>query len=133
MQNLLKFGIVGTLGFVVDAGVLMFLIEWLQLNVFVARILSFIVAVFTTWLVNRNFTFRDPRRARRSTHEEYVRYFSVQTCGAAINLLVFFFAIRMIPVLESIPVIPLAIGSIVALVFNYLAARHFVFSAAPRL
>jgi len=130
MRNLLRFGIVGILGFIVDAGVLSLLIELTEVNIYLARLISFVVAVLSTWFVNRNFTFRHMRVTERSIHGEYFRYFGVQTCGAAINLLVFFFLIQMIPMLRLIPVVPLAAGSIVALAFNYVAARRFVFRAA---
>jgi putative flippase GtrA len=132
MRHFLKFGLVGTLGFIVDAGVLSLLVGPFEANVYVARVISFFVAVLVTWLANRSFTFRHQRRIKISSHEEYLRYFAVQTVGAGINLLVFFLSIQAMPMWQSLPVIPLAIGSVVALVFNYLAARRFVFSTVPR-
>ncbi|WP_458238550.1 GtrA family protein [Pseudomonas sp. P5_A2_2] len=132
MRHFLKFSLVGALGFIVDAGVLSLLVGRFEVNVYVARIISFFVAVLATWLANRSFTFKHQRRIEISNHEEYLRYFAVQTVGAGINFLVFFLAIQVMPMWRSFPVIPLAIGSVVALVFNYLAARRFVFSTFSR-
>lgn len=59
---------------------------------------------------------------------EYVSYVVVQVIGATINLLVFVVVIEFVKPLRSIPVIPLAMGAGVALLFNYAASRRFVFA-----
>jgi putative flippase GtrA len=47
--------------------------------------------------------------------------------GAALNFVVFIALIEWNPALRQIPVIPLAVGAVVALVFNFTVSRKFVF------
>jgi putative flippase GtrA len=54
-KELLRFAIAGTVGFVVDAGVLYLVKD--SLGYYLGRALSFFLAVFCTWLLNRQFTF----------------------------------------------------------------------------
>jgi len=122
----LRFACVGAIGFVVDAGILTFLMRlgWQPLP---ARLLSFPAAVATTWLLNKAWTFSStPQRSRRGG---YVRYSGIQLVGALINLGIFTLLITVFPASRAAPWAPLAVAALVALTFNYLATRHLVFSS----
>jgi putative flippase GtrA len=58
---------------------------------------------------------------------EYSVYVLVQIIGAAINLVIFVVIIELVPDLAQIPVIPLAVGAIAGLLFNFTASSLFVF------
>jgi putative flippase GtrA len=90
-----------------------------------ARLLSFAVAVTATWLLNRHWTFRDRKSPARGV--EYMRYLTVQTSGALINLSVYSACLFFSEWMLSNPVAALAVGSGVAMVYNYLGAHHFAF------
>ena len=61
----LRFGLVGAVGFLVDVGVL-YAMHGLGLDLYTARVVSFLAAATFTWLGNRFFTFgTPPRRAAR--------------------------------------------------------------------
>lgn len=121
----LSFAKVGGIGFGVDAAILTLLVSGLGWGHYGARAISFAAAVSVTWYLNRRWTFA--RRASADRRREYSRYFAVQTVGAAINLGIYSVCIELLPVLGTYPVIPLAIGAGVAMVFNFLASRHFAF------
>lgn len=93
------------------------------------RAVSFAAAVSVTWYLNRRLTFGDRRSRRRGA--EYGRYLGTQIVGAAINLAIYAGVIAAVPPLASYPVVPLAAGSGLAMVFNFLAARHFAFAGSP--
>lgn len=132
VRKILSFGIVGTVGFAVDAGVLTLLSSKLGVNVYLARACSFTVAVFVTWLLNRNWVFKvdGPRTMTRTT--EYISYLSVQAGGALINLSIFSLIIFYSPNLKAYPIIPLAFGSIGGMFFNFIGAQLWVFRAKRR-
>lgn len=113
----------GAVGFVVDAGVLTILVSGFGWDHYVGRLLSFALAVTTTWYLNRNFAFRPTPAPGR----EYARYFSIQILGAVINLGTYVAVIQILPQMASVPAIPLAIGAAPALAFNFLASHRFVF------
>jgi len=120
------FVLVGAIGFLIDAGILTALMTGADFGHYGARAISFTVAVTTTWYINRRWVFE--RGAIEMTGREYTSYLLVQVIGAVINLSVFVAAIELIPGLADIPVVPLALGAAVALVFNFSASSRLVFS-----
>jgi len=118
-----SFAVVGSLGFFVDAAILSLLVHVWDWPPYSARVLSFVPAVTVTWYCNRRWVFSRTRNAAR----EYGAYFTVQTVGAAINLGAFALLIAAVPSAARLPVVPLAAGSALALLFNYLAAGRWVF------
>lgn len=127
-RQIFAFALVGVIGFAIDAGVLTVLVSMLGLSPYRARAISFALAVFGTWLINRHWTFRAARRMPKSLGTEYMRYLFVQSLGAASNLCVFAFAIARHPELIRYPVIPLAIGAAVGLAVNFVGSRMWVFA-----
>lgn len=124
------FLLVGGAGFIVDAGILTVLSSVVWLDIYLSRLISFIFATFTTWLLNRLFVFRKNLNNKLSKKAEYTRYIGVQTLGGATNLLVFAIVIHLEPALIKQPVIPLAWGSAFGLIVNYLGARYWVFNVS---
>lgn len=120
-----RFGLIGCVGFAVDAGVLTWLVRMHGWGLYEARALSFALAVTATWYLNRRYTFS--RRPSPDRRREYGRYFMVQTLGAVINLAVYVAVVAALPEISAYPVLPLAAGSGVALLFNFFAARNFAF------
>jgi putative flippase GtrA len=96
-------------------------------NHYTARAISFATAVTVTWYLNRHWVFAPTRDGTR----EYGTYFGFQALGAVINLGTYALVIAVLPELARYPVLPLAAGAALALLFNYSAARRWVFAASP--
>lgn len=122
--ELARFAVVGAIGFVVDAGVLHLLVAEAGWSPFVARALSFPAALTSTFVLNRAWTFR---ALRMSPIRAYGAYGVIQTVGALLNLFVFSLCLLAAPPLYERPVIALAIGAGVAMLFNFYASRRLVF------
>ncbi len=122
------FAAVGGAGFVVDASILTILSQVLGVNIYESRVISFSAATLATWFLNRTFVFQRQALSPRSRSAEYVRYLLVQTGGALLNLAVFSVLIEWIPPLRFYPVVPLAAGAAVGLVFNFTGSRYWVFA-----
>jgi putative flippase GtrA len=125
LRQFILFGLVGTVGFIVDAAVLLYLVHLKNFDLIHSRIISFVIAVFCTWILNRYFTFSNKKQNHKL--KEYSRYFTVQVIGALINFIVFFSLIYIYPPLKEMLIIPLAAASIIAMFFNYLASKKKVF------
>ena len=125
-KRLPKFASVGAIGFLIDAGILTLLMTGFGLHHYLARAISFSAAVTTTWYLNRRWVF--DRAAVQMSGSEYFRYFAVQVIGAMINLGVFVLAIELSENLVNVPVVPLAMGAALALLFNFGASSRFVFA-----
>ena len=122
MTSFLRFGVVGAIGFMVDAGVLQLLLlaGW---NPVAARTVAIPVAVLATWALNRTFTF--PEAQQGPALASLLRYAGVSATGAAVNFSVY----TALVVLGMHPLAALALASIVAMAVNYLGSKHFAFRA----
>lgn len=123
-----SFALVGAVGFIIDGGIMSLLHSVFAIDLVPARIASFIAAVSTTWWLNRLRTFGDRQDARKV--REWSRYTVVNSLGAAINMGIFFWLIDRFALLSDLPLLPLAIASAVALVFNFTASKHIAFRVA---
>lgn len=123
MTEWLRFAVVGTFGFLVDAAVLWTLTDRLAVHPASARIASFAAAGTATWLLNRLITF--PSRAGRGRLAEWQRYLAVNGVGAGVNYLVFVTTVAAVPAIT--PIGALAVASLVALPINFFGSRHYAF------
>lgn len=125
LPPLLRFGLVGAVGFAVDGGLLQLLVSLGGWGPIAARGLSFPAAVLATWWLNRSITFRgqDGGGLLRSL----VRYLAVSLVGTGVNFGIYTSLVLASATLAAHPLAPFAIASGIALVFNYLGSKHFAF------
>lgn len=124
VAELLRFGVVGTLGFVVDTATL-YLALSLGAGLYAGRVLSYLVAATTNWLLNRAWTFRQADRARPG--RQWLLFLAVNLLGFACNYGTYVLLVRHWTVAGTHPVVAVAAGSIAGLAGNFLLSRRFVF------
>lgn len=122
--QLLRFALSGVAGFLVDASVLWIALH-LGLGYFVGRIPSFLAAVWTTWRINRRFTFAG--RPKLSAWQEWWRYLAAMSAGACINYSAYSVTVLTLPHTSELPFIGLVVGSLAGMVVNFISARWWVF------
>ncbi|MBK8456139.1 MAG: GtrA family protein [Phyllobacteriaceae bacterium] len=122
MRRFIRFAAVGAAGFLVDAGVLAMLLGATPLGPFVARIFSIAIAMATTWLLNRAFTFGP---SRHSVAAEGFRYALVAVAVAAVNWLVYSALLLAAP--GTPPLLALFIASGLAMALSYIGYSRAVF------
>ena len=122
---LVRFGLVGTVGFVVDGGLLQLLVTFGGWGPVAARLVSFPLAVLATWWLNRQFTFAGQDRG--GLLASLVRYVAVSIVGPAVNFGVYTSLVFGSAAMAARPLVPFAIASVLALAFNYLGSKHFAF------
>jgi putative flippase GtrA len=121
-----SFALVGGTGFVVESIIITVLIQLAGWQPWHARIPSFTVALFTTWLLNRTVTFPGRGPERRSV--EAFLYAVIQIIGGGINLAIFALCLRYWPQLGKVPVVPLAIGAAGSFGFNFAASNGLLYA-----
>lgn len=104
----------------VDAGVLQALIVLQHANPYAARIISFLAAASTTWLINRHYTFGVSQKPTRS---EWTRYIGLMTAGAVINYGIYSIYIEYWDAGLAYPWLGVAMGSIGAMGLNFVTSR----------
>ncbi len=122
----LKFGMVGTLGFIVDTAVLYFCIYMLSMGPYAGRVISFLIAVTVTWVCNRTYTFKDRKKTDR-LHIEWSKFFVACLGGFFFNYGSYALLITHSSIVALYPIIGVAVGSLTGMFFNYFTAKHFVF------
>lgn len=122
MKKLIRFALVGTAGFAVDAGVLWLLLEITPLGAFISRIFAIALAMLTTWMLNRAFTFG---ASKRTIVAEGFRYGSVGIVSALVNYGIYAGLLLSIPALN--PFFALVLASLAAMMFSFFGYSRFVF------
>lgn len=122
--RLLRFVVVGGVGFIIEASILTFFATYLDIGPIKGRAVSFPVAVLVTWWLNRNLTFQ----SINPPMIESLRYFAVQIIGAVSNLLVFIILVSNFHKLGQVPVLPLFLAAIVGLAVNFILSSTMVFA-----
>jgi len=127
MYKIIKFGIIGGIGFLTDAFILTLLYKSFGVDVALSRMVSFSLATLVTWSLNRKFTFLESKMLTLSKRKEYIKYFIIQLGGAILNFIVFMILIKNITSLQAIPAIPLAFGAVFGFLFNYIGLRYWLY------
>lgn len=122
-----RFGVVGTIGFVVDTSVLYAALA-LGTGPYLGRVPSYLAAATTTWLLNRLWTFK----ARNSgpVARQWAIFVAVNLLGFALNYGTYALCIAFVPVMAAHPILAVAAGSIAGLFSNFFLSRMLVFRPA---
>lgn len=124
-RQLVLFGVGGTIGFIVDAGVLQLLVSGLAWDRFSGRLISFLCAATATWLFNRHYTFSGIRR--HSLFGEWSRYIFAMSGGFACNFATYSTLVLWFNLDRQYLILGVAAGSIAGLGVNFLASRYWVY------
>jgi putative flippase GtrA len=129
LRQFALFCVAGVIGFIVDAGLVQWLVAGFGFDPYLSRIASFLCALTATWLFNRRYTFV-PRRDE-PLWREWLRYFVAMLGGFAVNYGVYAAMVYALPPVRAWPVLGVAAGSIAGLVVNYASSRWWVFRHKP--
>ena len=122
-----RFGVVGTIGFVVDTSVLYGALA-LGMGPYMGRIPSYLAAATTTWGLNRVWTFRT--RNSGSAGRQWALFVAVNLLGFVLNYGTYSACIAFVPIAAAHPVLAVAAGSIAGLFSNFFLSRLLVFTPA---
>lgn len=124
-EEILRFALVGAVGFAVDGSILVTLFQLLDWEILSSRLISFSAAATVTWLLNRLFTFSHRKSSRRLF--EWSRYVAVNTLGAVINLGIFLWLMQYLPETGIYPLFGLGVAASISLLANYLGSKYIAF------
>jgi dolichol-phosphate mannosyltransferase len=88
IKEFFKFGIVGTIGAVINLGTLYALTEFLGIYYIISAIFAFIIAVTSNYFLNKTWTFKEKVADR--TLRKYVQFFSVSVFALGVNLIILY-------------------------------------------
>lgn len=120
----IRFGVVGTVGFVVDTAVLYAALA-AGAGLYWGRVLSYVAAATGNWALNRAWTFRSA--GREGAGRQWIMFLLVNLVGFAVNYSTYALLVANLPVVAAQPILGVAAGSIAGLAGNFLLSRRFVF------
>jgi putative flippase GtrA len=146
VKPFLLFGLIGVVGFAVDAGAL-YLALGLGIGPYLGRFISYLCAATATWGLNRRLTFRDRAgrdragrdragrdragrgRAGKGTSplRQWLAFLAANAVGGGVNLGVYSAVVGLGPKGAAMPLLGVALGSLGGWVFNYALSHRFVF------
>lgn len=124
-SQLVRFGMVGCVGFAIDASLTLLFHRQLELGEASARVLAFLVAATAGWWLNRRFTFRTQAPVSASS---WLRYVVLTGAGAAINIACYLAVVHVLGTRPLHLLAGVAVGSVVAMGFNFWVSRRWVFA-----
>lgn len=127
LLQFLQFGVVGTIGFVVDTAVLYVGLA-LGLGLYGGRAVSYLAAATTTWALNRAWTFRAAGQAPMA--RQWAVFVLVNLLGFACNYGTYALLVAGVPLVAAHPVLGVAAGSLAGMVGNFVLSRRYVFKVA---
>ena len=125
-QELIRFGIVGSIAFLIDASILAALVHWLNWSPFSSRVVSMGIAILFTWRVHRHWTFADGR-IRPALHQS-VLHGTFQLITVSMNYAVFSALVLTGGVWCAYPALAVVAGSLSAMVVSYLLSKRITFA-----
>ena len=127
VRELLKFGVVGAGGVVIDVGLSNVLLTQMPEKPLTAKGIAVLAAITFNYVGNRQWTFR--HRTRSQVHREYAAFLAISLVGLLITLAVVAFTTYVLG-LDSRLAFNIS-GNVVGLgistVFRFWAYRRFVF------
>jgi len=120
----MRFGLVGTFGFLVDVSVVLSLLAF-GADVYTAGLAGWLVAASVTWFLNRLLTFLGADRSRPL--RQWLRFLASQTLGFVLNRGTYALLVTFLADAAEQPALAVAAGSCAGLAANFLAARRFAF------
>lgn len=123
--QLIRFGVVGGLGFILDTSVLYASLYLLGFGYYLGRLISYLCASTITWYLHRIFTFRVTHTL--GSFRELVHFQLVNSIGGGANYVVYAILIANYEKFREYPVMAVALGALVGMFINYYLSKKVVF------
>ena len=119
-----QFGVVGFIGFAVDTAVVYALRA--PAGLYAAGSAAYLVAVTTTWWINRIWTFQGLSNIG-SVLQQWARYAIANLPGLVLNLGAYFALVTASAFCAEYPVLAVAAGAVSGMFANFILSRALVF------
>jgi putative flippase GtrA len=124
-SQIVKFALVGALGFLVDSGILYVGLYFFDLGYYLGRLVSYLSAATVAWYFHRVFTFR--MHNGKNKKKQLFSFIVLNSIGGAANYLIYAFLIAGYVVFRRDPVLAVGVGALVGMFINYYVSKKIVF------
>lgn len=118
-----RFGLVGSVGFVIDTATV-YALRYV-LGLYGAGLAAYLTAATGNWLLNRIWVFRG--QGSGPAHRQWARFMVANLAGFVLNRGTYAVLVTFIPAAAAQPVIATAAGAIAGMFVNFSLSRRMVF------
>ena len=119
-KQLFRFGIVGFTAFLIDAGLLYVLTEYLHIYYLISSVISFIVSLIYNYILSIFWVF-DVKK--KQTYKEVLSFTILSVIGLGVNQLVMYIGVDLLNVYYMLCKI---ISTIIVMVYNFVTRKIFI-------
>jgi putative flippase GtrA len=123
--QLVRFGLVGGLGFVIDTGVLYLCLYYAHVGYYFGRLISYLCAASVAWYLHRIYTFK--LQCTKGKRTQFMSFVVFNSFGGVANYFIYALLIANYAWFRQYPVFAVGIGALVALFINYYLSKKIVF------
>ena len=125
-KTFIVFSAAGVIGLITEISCVAFFFRFFELSALTSKALAFPIAVFVTWIINRNLTFNEYKKSNFVT--EFIKYLNVTLIGAMVNNSVYILIVNLFDTTLVTALLAVAAGSAAGLTTNFFGARRYVFN-----
>lgn len=129
LKRLVKFGIVGSSGVIVNSGILWLGHDMLELHLAVASVFAVLIAIFSNFTLNDLWTWRKSKLSRKHNYFHRLwRYYLSASLSAAINYVLLLSLTHFFDIYYLLANLA---GIAAGMIFNFLLGEYWVFRSNP--
>lgn len=120
INQILKFGVVGGLAFLIDYGLLYFLTEFCNIYYMISSVISFTVSLIFNYILSIKWVF-DVRK--KQTYKEVIVFVLLSVFGLLINQLVMYVGSDLLNIYYMITKL---VATFIVMVWNFVTRKIFI-------
>lgn len=121
ISQIMKFGVVGVIAFVIDYGLLVVLTEVFHVDYLVSATISFTVSVIFNYLASMRFVFS--HKEGMSRRKEFIIFVALSVCGLLINDAMMWAGVELVHIDYRITKLA---ATFVVMVWNFITRKIFL-------
>lgn len=116
-----KFGLVGTLCFGIDYGLMVFLTEIAGMEYFVSSAVSFVVSVAVNYILSMHYVFAGREGRKKMT--EMVIFVALSVVGLVLNQMIMWIAVDFFHIFYAVAKI---FATLMVTIYNFISRKMFL-------
>lgn len=120
IDQILKFGVVGVLAFLIDYGLLYFLTEYIHIYYLVSSIISFVVSLIFNYILSILWVFDV---TKKQTYKEVIIFVLLSVIGLGINQLIMYIGVDKLSIYYMIIKL---LATAIVMIWNFITRKIFI-------
>lgn len=121
INQLIKFGLVGGIAFLIDYGLLFICTEWFGIYYFISSIISFSVSVIFNYIASVLWVFDVDQE--KSKTKNFIIFIALSIVGLGINQIIMWYGVE---VLNLYYMLIKLIATFIVMIFNFITRKMFL-------